>query len=307
MVRKMGDPALTDSGRIRIFVLPTDAAVGRLCDCGNVVGFYITRHSGSVAFVPRKAGLTSDKFDLDADAVFFHEYAHHLQMQTADVALPPWAREGFAEFFARTQLREDGSAVIGVPPAYRSYSLLENNSVGVRDLVGANPLFAGGEGIYSRGWALTHYLTFEPKRRGQFDRYIASIQKGVPPLTAAQQAFGDLGSLTSQLGGYVRRKKLPHLVLSRVSVPGGSIGLRQLSPAEAAILPAYIRTERRKKSSVRDVAADARRADWAFPGNAFAQTVLAQAEFEAGNYAAADGAATRAPCCAPEGRCSAGR
>jgi len=89
MVRKMGDPALTDSGRIRIFVLPTDAAVGRLCDCGNVVGFYITRHSGSVAFVPRKAGLTSDKFDLDADAVFFHEYAHHLQMQTADVALPP--------------------------------------------------------------------------------------------------------------------------------------------------------------------------------------------------------------------------
>ncbi len=45
---------------------------------------------------------------------------------------------------------------------------------------------------YSRGWLLAHYLAFEPSRRGQATKYVDLIQKGVPALDAAKQAFGDL-------------------------------------------------------------------------------------------------------------------
>lgn len=296
-VRKMNDPVLSDANRVRIFVLPNEAYIERLCGCRNVVGFYLTRASGSVAFVPRKAGLTNDQYDMDADSVFFHEYSHHLQMQGADVGLPGWAREGFAEFFARTQLRDDGSIVIGVMPAYRGYSLMDNNSLSIRDMLSGKTTFdsyAEYEGVYSRGWALTHFLAFDPARRGQFDRYIESIQKGVPPLTAAEQAFGDLDALTAQLGSYVRRPKLPSLVLTGIKVDPASISIRELSAAEADILPTYIRAESKLKSAERDVASDADKTAKKYPLDSFVQTVLAEAEINAHDYAEADAASTRA-------------
>jgi tetratricopeptide (TPR) repeat protein len=297
IVRKMNDPALSDANRVRIFVLPNQGSIENLCGCNNVVGFYITRASGSVAFVPRKAGLTNDKYDMDADSVFFHEYSHHLQMQGADVGLPGWAREGFAEFFARTDLRDDGSVVIGIMPAYRGYSLMDNNSLSIRDMLSGKTTFdnyAEYEGIYSRGWALTHYLAFDPSRRGQFDRYIEGIQKGVPPLTAAKQAFGDLDSLTAELGSYVRRPKLPSLVLTGIKVDSESISIRSLSPAETDILPTYIRAERKLKSAERDVASDANKEASKYPADRFVQAVLAQAELNAHHFAEADAASDRA-------------
>ena len=36
-VRKMNDPVLSDANRVRIFVLPNEAYIERLCGCRNVV------------------------------------------------------------------------------------------------------------------------------------------------------------------------------------------------------------------------------------------------------------------------------
>src|SRR5436190_19790888 len=52
-LRQMGDPPLTDGGRLRIFVLKSEGAVARLAGRSDVAGFYHSRASGSVAFVPR--------------------------------------------------------------------------------------------------------------------------------------------------------------------------------------------------------------------------------------------------------------
>jgi len=296
-VRKMSDPALDDPDKVTIFVVPTIAHIERLAGASGVAGFYIPRVSGSVAFVPRRAGMKGDDLDLDPDAIFFHEYSHHLQLQSADVAVPPWVREGFAEFFARTDLRPDGSVVIGIPPAYRSWSLFEHNSLSLRSMLGADTHLneSDFEGIYSRGWLLTHYLTFNPARKGQLDQYIAAIQQGVPPLTAAQRAFGDLVALSNELDGYVRNKKLPSLVLTGLKVPPSTISLRQLSPAEADIMWVHIRSERgATHKTADDIASDARSIAAKYPDDPFVQTCLAQAEYDAKNYPAAEAAADRA-------------
>jgi hypothetical protein len=117
-LREMGDPALTDSGRLRIYVLKSEGAVARLAGRWDVAGFYHSRASGSVAFVPKNTGSTV--WDLSTEQIFFHEYAHHLQLQDSSVAMPEWVREGFAEFFATAKIKDDGSVLIGSPPLYRA-------------------------------------------------------------------------------------------------------------------------------------------------------------------------------------------
>ncbi|MEO8176639.1 MAG: DUF1570 domain-containing protein [Sphingomicrobium sp.] len=295
-VRGMTDPPLTDSNRLTIFVVKNQSAIEQMAGYG-AAGFYLARASGSLAFVPKKAGSKSDKFDLDAESIFFHEYAHHLQLQYADLALPVWVSEGFAEFFAPTELRDDGSVLIGVMPAYRARALFAYNDLTIEEMLGAGPKFSGTEFVetYGRGWLLTHYLTFNRARHGQLDRYVDAIQKGTQPLVAARLAFGDLKQLNSELYHYLRAKKLPHLVLSGAQLSTGAIGVRPLTDGEAAILPVYMRSRSGAgKKSARKVVAEAGKIAGSFPRDAFVQTALAVAAFDVEDYAAAEAAADRA-------------
>jgi len=296
VIRGMKDPPLTDSNRLTIFVVNSQYAIERLAGYG-AAGFYAARASGSVAFVPKKAGSKSDKWDIDAEAIFFHEYAHHLQLQYANLALPVWVSEGFAEFFAPTQFRDDGSVVIGVMPAYRARALFAYNDLTIEEMLGAGPKFTGTEFLetYGRGWLLTHYLTFYRARRGQLDLYVAAIQKGTGPLVAARSAFGDLKQLNRELYHYLRQKKLPHMVLSGAQLSTGAIDIRPLTSGQAAIMPVHMQSKAGvNKKTARKVAAEARKIAGAYPGDPWVQTALAEAEFDFEDYAAAEAAADRA-------------
>lgn len=301
-VRRMQDPPLTQSNRLTVFVVNHLSGIERLAGSYDVAGFYLPRASGSVAFVPRKAGSKYSKWDLDAEPVFFHEYAHHLQLQFANVALPLWVTEGFAEFFAPTELRDDGTVVIGAVPTYRAPALFSLSALSIHEMLAADSRYDDTEFIetYGRGWLLTHYLTFDRSRKGQFDQYVAAIQSGTKPLDAARSAFGDLQRLNRQLSEYLRLKKLPHLMLGRIDVPPSSIQLRPLLPAEAAMLPIHMRSKSgTSRRTAGRLAKDARKIAASYPNDAFVQAALAEAEFDAGNYAAAESAADRALAVSP--------
>lgn len=135
-VRSADDPPLTDSQRLRLYMLSSDNAVADLARSESVSGMYRAPASGAVAFVPRKAGSKTQLWDLDSETIFFHEYAHHLQLQFATIAIQPWMIEGFAEFFATAQVRDDGSVVIGNPPQHRSWGLYDDDRLRIRQVVG---------------------------------------------------------------------------------------------------------------------------------------------------------------------------
>lgn len=296
-VRKMDDPALTDAEKLTIYVLPDLNSIEKLAGGQGIAGFYLPRVTGSAAFVPRVAGAKGDDLDLDPDSIFFHEYSHHLQLQSADVALPPWVTEGFAEFFAKTQLKDDGTAIVGLPPTYRATSLFEYNSLGLNKMLSADPVFQDSdvEAIYSRGWLLLHYLTFNKARTGQLGRYLSAIQQGVPPGTAAQQAFGSIAQLNDEIDHYLHQKALPTLVLKGLDTSVQSIKISELSPGAAEMMRIHIRAEampNRREAS--DIAADAQKVAARYPRDAFVQTSLAGAEFGAKNYQAAEAAADAA-------------
>ena len=222
--RAMKDPPLSEAGKLKVYVLRDPQAVEKIlgAEGSGIYGFYIPQASGAVAFVNR--ARTRDKFELDGQAVFFHEYLHHLMLQDLDSSMPAWLVEGFAEFFATAQIADDGSVVLGHVPEYRSWGLFNLKGLTIEEMLGANDRHIDEdewELTYGRGWLLTHYLTFEKSRRGQLGRYIQGIRRGETPLASAQAAFGDLKQLNRELDQHLRKKRHSGIVIPATKITVG--------------------------------------------------------------------------------------
>jgi hypothetical protein len=294
------DPQLTDSGRVKIFVLPNEYAVSKLIGLSYAAGLYENRAEGSVAFVPyiprvfdeRLAGLA-----LNSQVIFFHEYAHHIQLQDASYPIPIWFREGFAEFLSSAEIKKDGSVMFGNVPPGRAWAALQKRSMPLEQMLGETykKLDEDELGyVYGRGWLLTDYLTVENSRKGQLTAYLQGIAKGVSPIESARAAFGDLKILERDLDRYTYGHLLGFTVKPQ-EITVGPIALRQLGPGEAAMMSVHIRSKRGVDAErAIKVVEDARKIAAKYPNDPFVQACLAEAEYDARNYAAADAAADRA-------------
>lgn len=305
-LRGMNDPALRDSGKVRIYVVGDFDAIENLIGIGGAAGLYIGRASGAVAFVPELSAKRGKPGELDSQTVFFHEYTHHLQLESTPAALPPWIVEGTAEFFSTADIKDDGSVAIGAPANHRAVGLYLLAPIPIEKLVGDSYTSLtdySRETLYGRGWLLTHYLTFERGREGQLDRYVQLIQQGQPPIDAARAAFGDLKQLGRDLDDYMKRKRLTQITVPASMLNVGTVTIRPLRPGEAAVMTTRIRSERGvSKRSAPAVAADARKIAAAYPEDPAVQTEVAEAEFDAGNFDAAEAAANRALAIDPNSR-----
>lgn len=307
-IRGMEDPELTDSGRVTIFVLPDAESVGQLLGSFWVRGFYASRADGSYAFVPRRSGVMmvqgasggtgTVKDNLSPQAVFFHEYAHHLQLQDWTGVMPVWVAEGFAEFFATADIDEKGDVIIGKFPSYRSWEVFLGSDLSAEELVSAdydNLNFYEAAALYGRSWLLTHYLTISGSRKGQLTRYLEGIEKGMSPRESAKSAFGDLKKLQSDLDEYTKPRSFLAFTVDARLIPVGQVSIRQLSPGEAAMMRVRIRTKAGVDAKTASRVADtARGIAGGYPNDPAVQSALAEAEFDAKDYAAAKAAADRA-------------
>lgn len=302
LVRGMDDPPLTDARRLTIYMLPSGYAVGRLIGRSNALGMYLARASGSYAFVPRRSA--GDAEGLDVETIFFHEYAHHLQLQQANRAIPAWYTEGFAEFFATADIKDDGSVLIGSVPKYRLWALNnEASGLSMEQMVAgayAQLTMEQLDRLYGRGWLLTHYLTFEPSRKGQLARYLAAIHAGMDPLQAAGAAFGDLKALDSDITRYGRRR-LTAVEVNSKALEVEPAQVRPLSQGAAAIMNIHIRSTRGvDEKTAAGLVVEARKIASKYPNDPFVQAALAEAEYDVSNFAAADAAADRALAARPD-------
>lgn len=296
---RLDDRPLGPANRLTVFVVPSIASVQRLAGRGqsDVAGFYIPRASGSVAFVPRRTG-SSGLNDINADTVFFHEYAHHFLLGNFVGALPPWYVEGFAEFYSTARFEKDGSVGIGAPANHRARELFLARPLPLEKMLDGRYSGLSAEEIaslYGRGWLLTHMLFFEPERRGQLARYVTLINEGKTGLEAARTAFGDLKQLDKEMRSYLMRSKLSYIQTAASALPIGPVDVRPLSAGEAAFMPVRMRSTRGvNDKTAAALVPDARRAAAPFARDAAVQASLAEVEHDAGNLAEADAAADRA-------------
>ena len=299
IARSMQDLPIGDGNRLTVFVLSNTGAVQKLANdkTGFVAGFYIPRASGSVAFVPRNAG-EGGTTELNADTIFFHEYAHHLMMQELDRPLPAWLIEGFAEFLSTARFESDGSVGLGAAAVHRARTLFSTDRLPIETMLAGNHARlpkAQRESLYGRGWLLTHYLTFEPSRRGQLESYLGGIARGGNPLDAARTAFGDLKTLDKDVNAYVMRRRLAFLPIPASQIQIGAIDIVPLTPGAAAVIPLRMRSKRGVNDQTSGpLAEEARKVARLFPGDPLVEVTLAEAEIDVGNSAAAEAAADRA-------------
>jgi len=292
----MQDPPVGKGNRLTVFVLPTVEAVEKLAGDSFVKGFYKGLASGSVAFVPRATHPRPG--GLDADTIFFHEYAHHLMFQEIDRPYPQWYVEGFAEFLSTVRFENDGTIGIGAPATHRAWTLFRGRQLPLETLLAGNYSTLSPDlrdSIYGRGWLLVHYLNFEQSRRGQLDRYADLLGKGVPSLDAARTAFGDLKQLDRDLDQYLDRKKTPYLKLAGDRFQAGSIDVRPLSEAASKMIMLRVELKRgSKKGGEQLLASQIRAVEARYPGDGLVELTLCEAELQDGRPEAAAPAADRA-------------
>ncbi|UIJ44500.1 DUF1570 domain-containing protein [Sphingomonas cannabina] len=294
------DPA-THANPVRIFVLKAGLFT-RVCQCGGLAGYYRPRAGGSVIFSLYAPGFDrhAKAGDMTSQVTLLHEYAHHMMYSSEPIAYPVWFSEGFAEFNANVEFRDDGSIVIGLPANYRA-GLIRTQGDYLSMPLGeffttatASPL------VYGRGWLLTHYLMLTPKRQGQLAKYLQLMNRGKPSLDAAGEAFGDVQALWREMFAYFEgRILLPPLGVPPPAKPPHAT-VTKLSPGVAALMPLRARSVNGARGGLaRELARDAAKIAADYPADARVQTEYAEAELVAGHPDLAAAAADRALALAP--------
>lgn len=268
------------ASRVTIFVVDGIGEIQKLSGPG-VAGFYNPQASGSIAFTPR----SDSGGDLSVQAILFHEYAHHwMFLHWADAGFPYWFVEGFAELHATAIIGADQSVTFGANPIYRRWTVGNSALMPAPDLLKALPSdkmsYGSRDAIYSRGWLLVHYLTFDPARRKDLAAYIGAINEG-KPVNEAARFIGNPNTLDAKMDVWAKQSKYPSARFTKDELPIGEVTVTPLNAGEAAIMPALI--ESKAGVSIKDaatVAAMARRLAAAYPNDAAAQNELAEAEFD---------------------------
>ena len=128
------------------------------------------------------------------------------------------------------KLDENGFA-LGDPPVHRRTELT------MFDVSTANMFDTRSQMIsfppYGHGWLAVSYLSFKPERQGQLAKYLVALNRGVEGRKAAQDAFGDLGTLQRELNAY-RRERAMGLNAQYLKQTEPNVAVRKLSAAEAA-------------------------------------------------------------------------
>ncbi len=297
LLRGVPDSRRGPAARVTVYVLDDIGEVQRLkSGGGNVAGFYIPRATGSTAYVPRR--INGGSTGISAQAVLLHEYAHHFMFNDWPSAIfPKWFVEGFAEFHATAKFGDDGSVTFGAPPLYRTYGVAGMNTMPMQKLLKPDPgKLSDAETyvLYSRGWLLTDYLTFDPLRRKQLADYITAINDG-KSVEDATKVFGNLNALDIKLTSYVKRPTFPSITIPGDQLTIAPVTVRAVSTGEAATMPMRIRSNAGvDDKAAQQVVVQARRAAQPYPADPAAQNTLAEAEYDVKNYAQAAAAADRA-------------
>ena len=283
------------SNRVTIFAVGNQRKIAKLAtgkSSANIAGFYIPRAGASRAFVQDiRISHRETRFSM---TVLLHEYAHHFLIGASRFSMPAWLREGSAEFFASARFPKDGSVHIGRPAYHRAGDFAYSADYSVRELLDprTNP---NNGGFYAWSWALYHHLNFADGRAGQLSAYWRALAGGSNPYRAAEEAFGDLDVLQSELNASRKKRMASFYNLKPGSLPIGPVAIRRVSEGHAEVLPLVIQSQRGvDREEALELLPEIQAVAAAYPGDPWVLSALAEAEHDAGNYDASIAAADKA-------------
>ena len=220
--------------KLVVYFLAGQESVGQLVK--NAAGFYSPDTEGTYAVTNRDRKL--DKTDLSGMEVLFHEYAHHFMFRHFSYPYPAWYVEGFAEYYATAEFKQDGTWALGKPPYYRAYGLILGAHMSVDKILFGEPNKSDAEQAdiyYGRAWLLVHMLTTKPEFKGKLSAYFSAIRGGKSEQEAAVLVFGDLRIFDKTLDRY-RDSKLTFWSTKVPLVVDTGLTVSELDPVASQLL-----------------------------------------------------------------------
>jgi Protein of unknown function (DUF1570) len=237
--------AATSPTRVKVYLVASRAAIMNIYPrkIKNIAGFYSTSVFGPTAFVPRIEG--SGIFDLDGEAILYHEYTHHFMHQYYPAAYPAWYSEGFAEYFSTVEFQDRSQKItVGKVPGQRVIPLYQEKWLPLEKLLTltyqreekVKP--EDMQQLYAQGWLLTHYLFSKGAGRdGQIKTYVQNINKAMPLKEAFEDAFkSDYETLGKELRTYFKKGKVYYTEIKGDLFKPGPVSVRPLGDPENALL-----------------------------------------------------------------------
>ncbi len=223
-------------------------------------------------------------------AIIYHEYTHYLLRH--DGWMPLWLNEGSAEFYQNTDIYAK-EVRLGQPSEDNLAFLSQHRLLPLPVLfkvVRTSPYYheeQKGSVFYAESWALTHYLVLNDgiHKTRHVQEYAQLLIQHQEPVTAAQQAFGDLNQLQRALNEYVQRSAFQ---LFKMKTPAiGEETSLQVSPIATADVDAIradvlVNTGRTKEAEA--LLDTVLRKD---PKNALAHETMGTIKFREGDIAGA--------------------
>ncbi|HEX7373863.1 MAG TPA: DUF1570 domain-containing protein, partial [Steroidobacteraceae bacterium] len=216
------------SNRVNIYVVPTAKDVRELVEIQNqfTTAVYYPMAGSSFAVVPT-LNFVKSPYGNPSEIALFHEYAHHFMYGLSSRAYPKWFVEGFAEFFATAEIKDD-TVGLGVPARHRALELQYAREVPIRQMLDYDGGLKDGDkrynAFYGQSWLLLHYLVF--RRANELSTYQRLLAQGQTALQAAEGAFGDLDDLAKELDRYTQSRQMQYLPIPRSQLKVGPINLR---------------------------------------------------------------------------------
>lgn len=295
--------------KLKVYLFPNVAAVGKMAGGDGVAGYYIRSARGLMMVGSRNRPKGSvnarngpDYVDIDSESILLHEYTHHFMYQYFPATYPTWYSEGFAEFWGATNILANDVVEVGQPVNYRYGSFQDNRWLPVKKLLTAQSYADVPELdlLYAEGWLLVRYAFDDPKQNKQLQAYLRAINGGATYEQAMKASFDDVDALNTKLYGYAGKSRFQVLRLPFKKIEVGPIAMRSVTPAENSMMELAIELSQGiLKREAAEFAGKVRGAAKSFPNDPFALALLSEAERLAGNRDAAVAAADRLIAAAP--------
>lgn len=230
------------------------------------------------------------EFEISAQQILLHEFAHHFMLAAKGPAYPAWYVEGFAEYFSTAEFRPERIEFGKVSPN-RAIWLSNAPWLPLEQLLSGRPGAVNGKAaamFYAQSWALTHYMYRAPGMRAKLIAYLKAFSGGMDPVEAFRLHIDpDLSAFQSKLRRYVNSKATYSRFERPPATPAG-VHVEPLPPSAGAMLMRLVALEHGVSPKAGAAAlADVRARAEIAPLDPLAKRALALAELEHGDPAVA--------------------
>ncbi|MFN3816280.1 DUF1570 domain-containing protein [Brevundimonas sp.] len=219
------------------------------------------------------------------DSTLLHEYAHHFMFQNFNFPYPAWFVEGFAEYYAATNI-QTGRVEVGLPNEQAVGWLQHGQWMEMEDLLAGRALNASGDRFnatyYPLAWLLMHWFMGDEERRASMQAYLLDVGSGGDPVEALQTHTGlTTRDLRAALRSYMRER----ISITRVNYvfPTVPVTVERLPPSANDLLLVNQQLKVVQGDDHDALVAQIRTLSARHPGDPFAQLVLGRAEIMFGD------------------------